>query len=456
MECQIQFPSIESESSLFLSVGVPNANLPKSALSKLGSEIEQLTEIRDTIQKKIGVYHNIRRDYPIYTHKNYVRVKILISVIVEFAERYYMRRHELYLKFFNIANQLLGIMDICYKNKVECECNLTRFKQYMDQLQESTFINRDRRVLKKLIEMRKNLNKQDSISKKSEIIPTKQLLKLFDDNSDQINLDLGYIPQTEIDDYLYSLIEDQTITFNTEETKNSLMIFSNDKLNEILIELQNQFNITTREHKIILKCVFVRYCFDFMYQFWPELFKCPTSNAFLKKCSVVGSYSPAKLGLCANPFTEEQYNTPIMNLLHDLSLKSIVDQLSIIQFLVNPLDIVANISIALNMLGEFAKSNATYRRLGRFASMASDIMPKKNDMLSFDDCFSLFFVTFVMYPPVTAPSISEILKYFDMGYSQPMKYSRDIFIASVDHVLNFDIKNVEDDIFADDPLGIAG
>lgn len=455
MNLTVQFPPIDTDCSLFLAVGVPIHNLPKEDLIKLENEMKQLREIRDYYGKMLNARENLRKPYQIYTVKNFIEVKRLNAVLIESSENYYAYRHQIYLKLFNIVNQLLGVMEICRENHIQCSCDVSRFQAYAEDRIKNKDLKLKRFITKRLTTMRANLNKADPAPKKGESNSNvKTFLQMLQTHQDEVNMDIFYIPYSEIDEQFFSLVQSQSIKFDIDRILKGLKNRSTAEMNKELIEIQNQLNITVKEHKVILKCVFIRYCFEIMYEKSYGKFRCPSSDKFLNKCLLIGSYSPYKIGLCENPFTHEQYNTPIMNLLQDLSLKSIVDLLSTISYYTNPYDMIANITIALRMLGDFARSNDTYRRLGRFASMASDIVQKKSDMLSFDDCFSLFFVTFVMHPPCIAPMIASFLQEYDLGYCQQMKYSRDIFIASVKHVVSFNNNSVQDDLTHGDPLGI--
>ena len=211
---------------------------------------------------------------------------------------------------------------------------------------------------------------------------------------------------------------------------------------------------------IRLKAAVLRYIFDISYIIDPSVLCGSYQNIFLfnffRKCQYISSFSPKCLGINAFLFSEYEYSMPIISLIkNNLVMNEISNNFLKLQFYICPIDILFFLSDILNKLHDFAKANEKKRVFGDFTSMIDNNQHYGDIMLSFDDCFSLYFMTLLTNPPSNIFGLSDLLQTIpEFLVNSEFNYSKTIFIAAVNHILEINEKQFCDNTISEDPLGI--
>jgi hypothetical protein len=137
-------------------------------------------------------------------------------------------------------------------------------------------------------------------------------------------------------------------------------------------------------------------------------------------------------------------------------LEEAVSLLATVQFLVNPLEIMAAIFRSIKLAEEFVRQNRLANRFGEFVSMFASTNVAKGQ-LAFDDFFPLYCLIFASAAPSNAAAISALL-FRLAGISIPAAFEcgRMFFASAVEYVEAVDSRDLHlEPIDEDaDPLGL--
>ena len=456
---EVFFPPIENECSLFLSIGMPSKTLLSQEKAKIMSQKNQMEVIRTDFSCILAEkFKKIEVDQVVNQEKSHECKWLRKEIVLKYRENF-LTRQSIFLKYFNISNQIIGFIDICQKNQITCFCDVPKFRKYAnDEISNSVKLDESRAQLQRIQSYYKFINKSPKVAQEAK--EKKKIKKLLQNIPDDAFAVDSYSPPSELDMLLETIFKECPEV----EPEKLVIVFTKkgflNEFNTAANAVMKKLNLSSKSHSTLIKCSLIRYVFDSCWQSLSCLLACPESADFQNRCALIGSFSPAAIELSQNPFTDEQYNMPISRLDAVPAIKRIADNLKEIQFLTNPLDIVARILASISKISDVVRENGNLKKMGRFASMVNDVKPKKREMLSFDDCFSLFFVAFITQAPPCAPAIAKFLSSFDVGLSQQMKYAESLLIASVQHAWSFNGKEFSHDFNSgideeDDPLGIC-
>jgi hypothetical protein len=455
MDNQVSFPALDAECSRFLSVGVPTKVFLPAEKKKIELCIQSIKRLKEKYEIKLKEPDPTPHYEPTKSKKYRKVILVLQSLIQEFSTTYFKFKQQIFARFWGIADQLLSVLEICYKNNVTCYCDVSLFQKFVyDEYSQGSPIRNYKWKLKSLkAQLEYYKKKEDSVKIPYWPVLLPKLAAQIQSFSSTANTDMGYAPPSKVDLSLEIVLDNPKSDINVKPAIENLKVNDTKGLSDLLQELTKRLGITKKKELIVLRCSVIRYAFDKIYTDIYKVFSSVKPNKFFSQCSLVGSFSPLALELSENPFTREQYKTAIQGLLAVPSIREINETVNWTVFYNNPIDTIADLALSLKQLGDFANENAKYRKLGRFASMADDVKPKKGEMMSFDDCFSLFFAAFVMNPPCAALSISKFVNSYDLGFSQQMNYARKLMAACIEHIMAFSPSDVNE-FDESDPLGI--
>jgi hypothetical protein len=279
------------------------------------------------------------------------------------------------------------------------------------------------------------------------------LLTDLDFYANYTDMDMLYCPPNPFDEILFQFLESPNFDLNIrnvlEDTKHLKFASMNNAITSITQKLS-----LTREQFIVLKSSFIRYCFDKNYEFLHPYFHSSHAHLFAKRCAVMTSYTPSQLDFSRSLYTDEQMKAPLRSLKSSRTVREIVERIRAIEFVVNPLDMLASLSLSLQLLNGVVRENDKVRRFGRFAGMIEGFAPKKYGMMNFDDCFSLFCAMVALEPPVGGPGLAKFIAAASFEVAQSMKFAQTIFSAAIEHITVFSWDVPEIGLESVDPLGI--
>jgi hypothetical protein len=127
--------------------------------------------------------------------------------------------------------------------------------------------------------------------------------------------------------------------------------------------------------------------------------------------------------------------------------------------MIDPIEIMATIFLALKSSEEFVKQNTFENRFGQWVSMFDrDKAVGKGGHLAFDDFFPMFCLIFSLSPPVNSVAIAALLSKLSGAVLSPALDFAKLFFTStvqyVDSVKLAELASAGDDE-DDDPLGLV-
>ena len=453
----VSFPPLDPECSMFISVGIPKRVLQKEEKNQIENFIAQLKKLQEIYKKLLSKPLEIPSFQPPQSRKYRRKILFLQNQIKEDLTTVFLYHQQIYAKFYGLADQMIKILCICEDHNVTCSCDIAAFQQYTSKDYQNDFPISNFQWKSKALysKLQKIMEFNAKVSIPNWQLLLQRLTQQIKRQTPQVNLDLGYCPPSPVDQSLSAIFLSRKTEIDVKPAIEQMKNFDLTEANNMLVQISKRLNLSSKPEFIVFKCAFMRFLFDLLYHDSYKLFDTEDNNKFIQQCAVVSSFSPSDLELCENPFTDDQFKTAIHGLLAMPLINSISDSIILIPFYTNPIDIVADLAKSLHQLSDVARKNDAERKMGRFASMVEDYKKKKREIMSFDDCFSLFFVSFVMKPPSGAPGIANFVSKYDIGYTREMKYAESILMASIQHAMDFSpIVLQNDDSESTDPLGI--
>ena len=435
----VEIPPLEEECSQFLLVGGPNKSFSAMEKYKISSIKKQLVNIRDNLSKNLTEQKKKEIKIDEIITKKDRRVAIWLQMKIQRANnQIYHQKQTIYLKLFNIANQMLAVIDICYDHKIFCSCDVSLFQKFIKDSIQSDYFKMRKNHLKSLIAKFKEVNVQGiSIAKNDRVGLIQLLLKKYQND---VNLSLDYSPPSQLDVYLAKIFqEDEGVDHET--LLLALRRKDSSMFSEIIDSVTSKYTKDDyqKQGRILLSCSLLRHIFN---KCWP-IIHCFFSDSsaslpFMEKCRHLASLTPKQLDLSPNCFTVAQFNSPISSIFPiDFP---VIDYLSELPFFTNPMDITAQVAYALRFLSEYAQQNSKNKEKEQNLSKGKESHKKKHriELLAFEDCYSLFFAVFVCNPPSCANGILLLLNEFELTLQREMQFAQNILKACIQHVMSFD------------------
>lgn len=225
--------------------------------------------------------------------------------------------------------------------------------------------------------------------------------------------------------------------------------------------LGRHFSASNPNDHLVLKYALLRYISDINYLADPSILLSNTHRMkFLKKCLYISCFKPHNLGINEKLFTNEQLNLSINVLVREVNeVHEISNLFRSLEFYVCPIDMFYVLSKIIQKIDTFVKTNQIKRKFGQFSSMVEDesMKIKRNEMLSFDDCFSLFFSILAADPPLNAVAISAWFEQLPrLPIDTQLNIAKMTFSSSIQHILSFSGELIDKkDIDENDPLGVT-
>jgi len=144
-------------------------------------------------------------------------------------------------------------------------------------------------------------------------------------------------------------------------------------------------------------------------------------------------------------------------------LQRAVSSLSTVQFMTNPIDIIANVFTSLKAAEEFVRTNSLESRFGQFVSMFDPAkVASASDQLAFDELFPLFCSVFAASCPVNASAVAAFTgRIGAAGMSAAFDFAKLFLSSAVEHVRSAKVADMsaakaqQDDDDDVDPLGLT-
>lgn len=449
----IIFPPIDQELSTFINIGMPTRYLTSHEVAQIDISIMKLNKYRTEFQKKIEEEKLDMQFSPLNTRTDTQNIACVRNILMDLNTELFTCRQKYYLKIFNYSSQLMGLLNICKQNKLHATCDLNSFKRYAFETQyEASGVENLKIKIKQVTDLHDRLIKESYIYSPQYVKP-KTLRYGIDQFVEKCEIKIEYLPETQLDNMLFNYLKSPYNDICFDSVIHDVSNYNYKSFNEALISISRKLQLSTQPQFYSLKSVLLRYVHDLAYPLVSNKFD-EFSNHFVSQCMIISSYSPKSLGLSNFLFGESEMTTSLSALHSQLpSIRKISQRLSMIQFLSCPLEILAVVARSLEMMKTVVKEGEASRRLGRFAAMAEGL-DGRWELLTFDDCFALFYALLALDPPGNAPAVARVLGMADFGLCANLKYARDIFIAAVKHISEFEAGDAEADYGSEDPLGV--
>lgn len=360
------------------------------------------------------------------------------------------------------AHQMIKFLEATINNNIICTVDVTKFQNDVSAEFDKRFENNSDKKLNK------KLNQIIAVhypSKISYILDEQALVKHISSALSVVEKKLEYCPPSNVDQAIGLYLACHDYEPQLEEFSKQLEAGDASAFLSFLTELSRGIPLTSQEEFIVLKCGVIRRTYELQYirQNGNTVLSIPADNdQFIRKCILISTYSPRTLGISESLFTQKQIDTPMLSLAKlTPAISEISQDLHSLAFYSNPLDMMYVIVNVLLRLDSMARHNAMARKLGQFVKMVENENIKNGvNMMSFDDCFSLFFPILAINPPINALAICTVFETLpDITKSMTMKYSTASFVSAIHHILQFTEQQVEiTDEFSNedlkDPLGI--
>jgi hypothetical protein len=223
----------------------------------------------------------------------------------------------------------------------------------------------------------------------------------------------------------------------------------------------------TQGEVCVIKNAVYRLLFDRLYLKFPEPIAGPKSGpqGLGQLCDRMRWLTPRELSIpekMMKPWMMDLSFTILVQ--RSVHPQKAVSDLSAIQFLTNPVDIIANVYLALKAGEEFVRQNVLETRFGQFVSMFD---PRKvanvSDQLSFDDFFPLFCPLFSLACPINATVIARLVsKLKGVELSPAFDFAKLFFLSALEYVKNVKVDSIQKTVKAEpvedddgDPLGLS-
>lgn len=211
------------------------------------------------------------------------------------------------------------------------------------------------------------------------------------------------------------------------------------KLNEFIKKQILHIDPKDKKIALILKCSILKVIFTRYFLKTPTLFsEDPEDDLILQKCLVLKTFTPVQFKISQSFILASQFHTPFFILLQRNSYLSLAsNELFMLQFLTNPIDLVASIFRTLQFLEAFVASNLHEKKTGHPLVIELQDLAKYKTGLSFDDILSLFVPIFSCNPPSNPVSISKLFELIDgLQISPPFEFSSLIYSSTIHYLTN--------------------
>jgi len=440
----LAYPPLKPICSHFLTVGVPvkEINVEDEKQIKLG--IKKIQEYVQDFRSKCKKIHDEHRWEILPFEFIYLspQIRFLLDYRIRMLIESQIMRKNIFGYLHEISQEIMGFMVFSMDNKMVVTMNFTLFDQYIEkylsQQDELRVFNRKMESINTAMQHYIEIIMRPSIislsSLKFELEKASLLIKSNYDIPPFNAFDTGlisYISSNKLDESIDRIIKEclQSDPLNRDTTQ----------LLRFIIGLSKSFEISTQSTLFVLSASVTRYFFNNLYIKSSVLFyNIEESLVFAQKCQQISRLTPKLLEIPEGLLADADMNLPLSVLfLNNLLLHEIACELESIQFQIAPIDILVIIVKSLKNLELVVK----YNQIQLHPDGIPNGEPKRWELMSFDDCFSLFFSVFVMNPPSNASSISTMLDSFqNLDLSMSLQFARTILITTVQQVGTFNIE----------------
>jgi hypothetical protein len=211
---------------------------------------------------------------------------------------------------------------------------------------------------------------------------------------------------------------------------------------------------------MVIKNGVFRMFFDRLFLIGPELFEVTAADALelSKRCGTLRWVTAREMAIPEKFMQPAMMHLPIVTLIQRSKLlQDAANEIDLIPFITNPIDIMAKVFNCLKMMEEFVRENSFQNRFGMFVSMFDQAkVSSASDQMSFDDFFPIFCSVFAVSAPSNASAIGDLMaRLTGLGLPASFDFAKLFFTSAVQYVSNFDRADFDQQMDDDeDPLGV--
>lgn len=260
-----------------------------------------------------------------------------------------------------------------------------------------------------------------------------------------------YCPYSEFDDIFYCYINsanlvplfDEQVRNIVKELNKTIISKNNNSTNKFNIPpidfsgvgfiyegLKSLINPTNPLQETVMKYTVIRFFFDRLYLAFPYLNANVDKSQFYSRCIDIPQLDCASLKISDKILPPNSTNKKFIEI--SKYYKESLDLLSYIQFHTDPLTIAWLTAKSLHYI-----ERATYESNGT-------VKRKKNELMAFDDIFSLFWPLICLYPIADPISPALLLKCITkISFPSGLDFARNLFVSAIDYIRELDINSLK-------------
>ena len=367
------------------------------------------------------------------------------------------RQMKYHNRIIEAVDNMISLINNTVKDSREISCDINLFQQFLNKKYKATKIPYLRKKYDKLSKILSGLSSK--VATQDDLYLTKIIRRQVP----KVDSQLGYIEMNSFDECASAYFETHKKEKYISEVISSIRYGFENLISNLSACIMKFLKNPTKEEKIVVHSAVIRYFYSVSYTVQSSVLNSSVNpQIFFNNCNYISSFSPNKLGLSSQLFTPLQMNMPVISLVHESPVINEVSRnLNSLQFYTAPIDMMKILYDVILKLDEFVKKNVLDRKFGQFASMLEREFNEKRkyEMMSFDDCFSLFFSILSTNPPMNALEISVLFQNSpDFVESMQLKYAKNTYVCAVQHILEFTDEQIvnrsDDELDLNDPLGI--
>jgi hypothetical protein len=352
-----------------------------------------------------------------------------LSTKLRFLTRSYFRNAN------DLTVQLLQSMKEKRQNHIPLKCDADRLHLYFSKTYLQMQIRR--KLLLKIVSLKFYLDKFLDSPRFPEI-PVEHLKQAMLESSEKVIEAIEFPPHGFFDDFLSFFVgAHPTLNLNLFDEIGDRIAQKIDDvvdfspLTDIMTSLAQLLRPKQQKEVIVIKNGVYRIFFDRFYLICPRFIAGAANEPSLENvCERLRLLTPRVLSVPEKMMPPEMMDVPFATLVaQNPLLKAAVEELDILVFLTNPIDIMSHIFLALKKLEEFASLSA------------ADL---ETDGLAFDDFFPLFCLVLAMAWPGNARAIAHgLAKSTGLLISSSLDFAKLFFTSTIEYIAKVNLEDFE-------------
>ena len=265
-------------------------------------------------------------------------------------------------------------------------------------------------------------------------IPTEHLRRAMKESAACADESIEYSKYGFYDDFMFCFVMSrQDFLDEIDELVKDIIAQGNGELTDfrrvesLVAKIVKSLKPIDKKDVFVVRCGVVRIFFDRLYVISENYLRTGScSERFTTACQIIRNLTPRVMGVSDYLMSAEMIETRFLDIVaKEKILQQSLNDIQMIQFYTNPLDIMACVLRTLKSLEKFVRQNlANPDADGNVASQ-----------MSFDDFFPLFCLIFSIDPPVNAYDVSHLLSSaVGLITSSAMEFAKMFFTSSVEYI----------------------